>query len=161
MALSILKGNTFAPRQQDASNQTAIELSEKAARRWCRRLLGERSGEISFQRKKLKLCRRDQNEVFFDRWKFKFLNWRCELLFLLGFSSSGNGFAKTTGMFAVECVRHSFGERLRAQIVCQHRRPRDRLQHGPVKASCCDQRNNHNKFAKTGKHTGSLLFCLM
>jgi hypothetical protein len=35
------------------------------------------------------------------------------------------------------------------------------LQHGPVKASCCDQRNNHNKFAKTGKHTGSLLFCLM
>ncbi|MGO8838835.1 MAG: hypothetical protein ACLQAH_06860 [Limisphaerales bacterium] len=109
----------------------------------------------------LKARRGNQNEVFFDRRKFKFLDWRGELLFLIGFSTSGNGLAKTTGMLAVERVRHSFGERLRAQIVCQHRRPRDRLQHGPMKAGGGDQRNHYQKFAESDKHIEILLFCPM
>ena len=136
-----------------------IGSNEESARGWCRRLLGERIGESVCLRQQLKTRWGNQNKIFFDRRKFKLLQRRCELLFLLGFSSSGNGFAKTTGMVAVERVRHGFGERLRAQIVCQHRRPRDRLQHGPMQAGGCDQRNHHKKFAETGKHTEILLFC--
>ena len=61
-------------------------------------------------------------------------------------------------MLAVERVRHSFGERLRAQIVRQHRRPRDRLQHSPMKAVGGDQRNHHQIFAETDKHSGNTPF---
>ena len=45
---------------------------------------------------------------------------------------------------------------LRAQVVRQHRCPRDGLQRGPMRASREDQRGNHQPLAKACQHGGKL-----
>ena len=59
-------------------------------------------------------------------------------------------------MLAVERVRHRFVESVRAKIVREHRRPRDRLQRGPMRAGCRDERNDHEDFADPDGHRGKL-----
>ena len=47
-------------------------------------------------------------------------------------------------------------ERTRPQIVREHRRPRDRLQHRPVRTGRRHQRHNHTQFAEPREHNGKL-----
>ena len=134
MALSKLKENCFARVNRTRSDQTAIESNEESARRLERRFLGERFGGEIFLRQKLKLRRRDQNEIVFERRKFQFLRLERKFGFLFRLFSGGNGFAKIARMIAIKSFRHGFLDRLRAKIVREHRRPRDRLQQCPMRA---------------------------
>ena len=151
-----VKGKYLRPCQHDASNQTAIELSEDAARRWYRRLLSERIGESVCLRHKLKIRRCNQNGVFFYRRKFKLLHLCRELLFLLGFSSSGNRFTKTARMFAVESLFRRLSKGTTAKIICEHPCPRNGLKHGPMRTHRCKHSQNHQRIAKLSKHDTTL-----
>lgn len=59
-------------------------------------------------------------------------------------------------MFAVKGMRHGFRERLAAEVVSEHRRPRDGLQQRPVPAERGRQCENNQKLSKTNQHVPSL-----
>ena len=99
---------------------------------------------------------RPKRRLFRGGRKFELFQLQGEFGFLLRFFAGGDGFAQTTGMFAVKRVGHGLGERTRAQVVRQHRRPCDGLQHGPMRAGGRDQRHNHTTFSKPREHNGKL-----
>jgi hypothetical protein len=106
-----VKGKLFRPRQHGAGNQTAIESDEEYARRLKQRFLRESFCGGIFQRQKLKLHRRDQNNIFFQRREFQFLRLEGKFGFLFRLFSGGNGFAKRAGMLAVESFCHCVAKR--------------------------------------------------
>ena len=59
-------------------------------------------------------------------------------------------------MFAIESFGNGCGQSVAAQIVGEHRRPRDRLQRGPVRAGGQHQREHDEAFSKTRKHGDKL-----
>lgn len=59
-------------------------------------------------------------------------------------------------MFAVESALQGLRERGCAQIVSEHRRPRDGLQHGPVGAGRREQRSDQQDMAESGEHIRTL-----
>ena len=50
-------------------------------------------------------------------------------------------------MFAVESFRHGFFDGVRAKIIREHRRPRDRLQQCPMRAEHRHEREDERDFA--------------
>ena len=55
-------------------------------------------------------------------------------------------------MLAIEGALHSLSQRSVTQIVREHRRPRDGLQHGPMRAGRRQQRDDQQDVAESGKH---------
>ena len=139
-------------RDGAARRPPELKSNEESARWRRQRLLSERFGEEIHLRQKLEIRRRNQNRIFFRGRKFQLLRLQRELVFLFRFLGRGDGLANRTGIFAVKRAGHGFGKRVRAQVVRQHRRPRDRLQHGPMRAGARDERNHHKNFAKPDEH---------
>ncbi len=74
--------------------------------------------------------------------------------------SSGDGFANVARMIAVKSFRHGFFDALRAKIVREHRRPRDRLQQRPMRAKHRREREDEKDFAEPLEHADKLnRFC--
>jgi len=160
---SQVKGKTVKRQGRSASRPSRAaarpypqKSGEKTSRRRCRRLKGEGLGESIRQWQKFKPARRNQNEIFRRRREFELLSLQRELFFLLGFFSGGDGLAEAARMPAIERLLHGFGKGVRAQIVREHRRPRHRLQRGPLRAGHRNQRHNHTKFAEPDEHNGKL-----
>lgn len=55
-------------------------------------------------------------------------------------------------MVAIESLRDSLGDRLRAKIIREHRRPRNRLQKCPVRTRRRHERDDHKHFAEPDEH---------
>ena len=134
-----------------------IESDRESARRRRRRFLSQGISEEICLRQKLKIRWRDQNQVFLRGWKFQLWCWRRELVFLFGFFPGGDGLAQRAGMFAVKSVRHGFRERLAAEVVCEHCRPRDGLEQRPVPAERRYQRKDNRNFAETDNHDDNIV----
>jgi hypothetical protein len=100
----------------------------------------------------VKLRRRDENEIFRRGRIFQFLRLRRELAFLLGFFRGGDGLAQRARMLTVERFGNGLSDGLRAEIVREHRRPRNRSQRGPVQACRQDDGDHHQKLSVMGKH---------
>ena len=131
-------------------------LSQETARWRCRRRLVERFREHVRGRQKLEVRRGNQSEIFINRWEFHSLCLRQKLTFLFGLPGCGDGPADRTGIIAIKGAGHGFGKRVRAQIVREHRRPRDRLQRGPMRAGGGDERHYHENSAEPNEHAGNI-----
>ena len=158
MALSRLKENIYAHVSRRWP-ENCDELNEESARRRHRRFLGENFSEGMSLRQKSELRRRDENKMLRRGRVFELLSLQRELVFLLGLFTGGDGFAQAAGMLAIERLRHGFGDGLRAKIVRKHRRPRNRLQHGPMRVRRRDEREDHKDFTEPDEHGSTLAFC--
>ena len=83
------------------------------------------------------------------------MNLRGEFVLLFRFFAGGNGFAEAAWMIAIKRSCHGIIEGTRLKIICEHRRPRDRLEKCPMPAEHCHQRQSDKNFAGTDKHDGT------
>ena len=93
--------------------------------------------------------------------EFEFLQLHWKLSFLFRLLAGRDLFAERAGMPAVERALHSLSEGGGAQIIRQHSRPRDGLQHGPMCTGSRQQRDDQQDVAKSGehgRHSRSLVF---
>jgi hypothetical protein len=95
--------------------------------------------------------------------KFKTVVRKIELLqfdlnvgFLFRLLILRNLFTETAGMFAVERALNGALQRRRMEILCQHRRPRHRLEREPMRAGRRQYGNNHQHMAKFAEHNHTM-----
>jgi len=99
---------------------------------------------------------RNEYKVFRRGREFKLAQLQRKFLFLLRFFRRGNGFAQTTGMFAVEGLHQCHFERRFLRITHNHARPRDRLQHEPLRIRCREQCDDQEKITNPLQHIRSV-----
>jgi hypothetical protein len=103
-----------------------------------------------------KLRGRGQNQRRALGDELQFFDLKGNIGLLLGLLAFGNLMTHPAGIFAVERFRDGGGDGFGLEIIRQHRRPRDGLQHGPMPTRRAKQREGEKQMAEPNKHAASL-----
>ena len=92
---------------------------------------------------KAELRWRRQGDDDLLRSKLELPQGKGEFSLRFGFFRGGDLFAEAARMTAIECPGQRVFQRASAEVLCEHRRPRDRLQRHPMRAIDRQQRDQH------------------